>query len=158
MAKSNLMETEIKRAEARGDVNADEWTGAVRSLENPAFELNDEFTFPKEYKIFEGNMGQYILVQTKSGSVKQFFPSTFTKVRWECQKDKDGMIERIGENPKMTKGSAAEKFREFGGIAEAMDFFKEKTVKFSGVERIQTTSFNRPGELQGTLIYTIDLV
>ena len=59
------IEVEEARAKSAGDqVVGNSFTGAVRSLENPGLEVNDEWTFPATYSVRSQKIGdnsvQYI--------------------------------------------------------------------------------------------------
>ncbi len=148
---------ELARAKERGDqaVN-DGFSGVVRSIENVALELNDEFTFPNEYAVYSQHIGendvQYIFVELTNGNVKQFFPSTFTKARSVVNEDCSPTGVR-----KYTLGTAAELYRTKDNVKDAMDLLKGKTVKVTNIETIRTQRYGK-AETMWSQIPTIDLV
>ena len=75
------LEVEMARAAANGDKKVTSFKGGVRSLENVALELNDTFTFPTTFDVYEQKIGdntaQYIWVILEDGNAKRFYPSTF---------------------------------------------------------------------------------
>ena len=77
------LEVEKARALANGDKKVTGFKGGVRSLENVALEVGDQFTFPTEFEVYEQKIGdntaQYIWVTLADGNAKRFYPSTFTK-------------------------------------------------------------------------------
>ena len=150
------LEVEMARAAANGDKKVTGFTGGVRSLENVALELNDTFTFPTTFDVYEQKIGdnkaQYIMVVLKNGNAKPFYPSTFTKSRTVYNEDKTSTGIR-----KHTMGTAAELFRSFADVQKGMDALKGKTVKVTNIEQIDTLRFDRD-TLMKAQIPTIDLV
>jgi len=156
----STLAVEIKRSAAQGDkVVAGGFSGAIRSLENPGLELNDEWTFPENYEVRSTKIGEnsaeYIFIEVTNGqakTVKKFFPGTFTKSRAVVNEDKTATGVRA-----VTKGTAAEKFREYGSIQEGMDAMKGKHVKVTNLETVRCIRFGTDS-LMNAQIPTIDLV
>lgn len=132
------------------------FSGAVRSLDNNALEKGDKFTFPNKYEVYEQKLGdstvQLILVELENGQAKPFYPSTFTKSRQIYNEDLTPTGERVH-----TKGTAAEFFRTFGNVAEAMNALKGKTVEVTNIDTIRTKRYG-VDELVNAQIFTIDFV
>lgn len=147
---------EVARALANGDKKVAAFKGGVRSLENVALEVGDQFTFPTEFEVYEQKIGdntaQYIWVTLANGNAKRFYPSTFTKVRTVYNEDGTSTGER-----KFTEGTAAEKYREYGTVQEAMQAMAGKTVKVTALESVRTLRFGTTS-LMNTQIPTIDFV
>lgn len=146
---------EIKRAEAAGDKKIAGFTGAVRSLENLNLEVNDEWTFPTLYDVYDQKIGdnhaQYIFIEV-NGNAKKFYPSTFTKSRTIYNEDGSSTEQRVH-----TEGTAAELFRSAGSVNEAMKLLAGKKVKVTNVKTIRTLRYGTTSLMNAT-IPTIDLV
>lgn len=146
---------EIKRAEAAGDKKIAGFTGAVRSLENLNLEINDEWTFPTSYDVYDQKIGdnhaQYIFIEV-NGNAKKFYPSTFTKSRTIYNEDGTSTEQRVH-----TEGTAAELFRSAGSVNEAMQLLAGKKVKVTDVKTVRTLRYGTTS-LMNTTIPTIDLV
>lgn len=146
---------EIKRAEAAGDKKIAGFTGAVRSLENLNLEVNDEWTFPTSYDVYDQKIGdnhaQYIFIEV-NGNAKKFYPSTFTKSRTIYNEDGTSTEQRVH-----TEGTAAELFRSAGSVNEAMKLLAGKKVKVTDVKTIRTLRYDSTSLMNAT-IPTIDLV
>ena len=146
---------EIKRAEAAGDKKIAGFTGAVRSLENLNLEVNDEWTFPTSYDVYDQKIGdnhaQYIFIEV-NGNAKKFYPSTFTKSRTIYNEDGSSTEQRVH-----TEGTAAELFRSAGSVNEAMKLLAGKKVKVTDVKTIRTLRYGTTS-LTNATIPTIDLV
>lgn len=147
---------EKARALANGDKQVAGFSGGIRSLENVALELNDTFTFPTTYEVFEQKIGdnkvQYIWVTLENGNAKRFYPSTFTKARTVFNEDGTSTGVR-----KYTLGTAAEEFRKHGTVEEGMRALAGKKVKVTNIEVVSTLRYNSD-KLQNTQIPTIDIV
>lgn len=147
---------EKARALANGDKQVAGFSGGIRSLENVALELNDTFTFPTSYEVFEQKIGdnkvQYIWVTLENGNAKRFYPSTFTKARTVFNEDGTSTGVR-----KFTLGTAAEEFRKHGTVEEGMRALAGKKVKVTNIEVVSTLRYNSD-KLQNTQIPTIDIV
>ena len=150
------LEVEMARAAANGDQKVAGFKGGVRSLENVALELNDTFTFPTTFDVYEQKIGdnkaQYIWVILEDGNAKRFYPSTFTKSRTIYNEDGTSTGER-----KFTLGTAAEEFRKHGTIDEGMQALAGKKVKVTKLETVRTLRFGTTS-LMNTQIPTIDFV
>lgn len=148
------LEVEKARAAANGDKKVTCFTGGVRSLENVALELNDTFTFPDTFEVYEQKIGdnkaQYIWVVLEDGNAKRFYPSTFTKSRTIYNEDGTSTGER-----KFTLGTAAEEFRKHGTVEEGMQALAGKKVKVTKLETVRTLRFGTT-TLMNTQIPTID--
>lgn len=146
---------EIKRAEAAGDKKIAGFTGAVRSLENLNLEVNDEWTFPTSYDVYDQKIGdnhaQYIFIEV-NGNAKKFYPSTFTKSRTIYNEDGTSTEQRVH-----TEGTAAELFRSAGSVDEAMKLLAGKKVKVTDVKTVRTLRYGTTSLMNAT-IPTIDLV
>lgn len=145
---------EIKRAEAAGDKKIACFTGAVRSLENLNLEVEDEWTFPTSYDVYDQKIGdnhvQYIFIEI-NGNAKKFYPSTFTKSRTIYNEDGSSTNQRVH-----TEGTAAELFRSAGSVDEAMKLLAGKKVKVTDVKTVRTLRYGTTS-LMNTTIPTIDL-
>ena len=153
------LDVEIARARENGDKKVSGFTGGVRSLENVAFEVNEEFTFPTTFDVYEQYFGdtgkaQYIFVEVENNgnkTVKPFYPSTMTKTRAIYNEDGTPTGTRMS-----TKGTAAEEFRNHGGVQEAMEALAGKTLVVSNIETVRTLRFGTTS-LMDAQIPTIDL-
>ena len=134
------LEVELARAAANGDKKVTGFTGGVRSLENVALELNDTFTFPTTFDVYEQKIGdktaQYIWITLEDGNVKRFYPSTLTKFRTIYNEDGTSTGSR-----KFTLGTAAEEFRKHGTVEEGMNALAGKRVKVTNIETIRTIKY-----------------
>ena len=148
------LEVEMARAAANGDKKVTSFKGGVRSLENVALELNDTFTFPTTFDVYEQKIGdntaQYIWVILEDGNAKRFYPSTFTKSRTIYNEDGTSTGER-----KFTLGTAAEECRKHGTVEEGMQALAGKKVKVTKLEIVRTLRFGTTS-LMNTQIPTID--
>ena len=153
---------EVARAEKQGAKRVDGFTGAVRSMDNLALEKGDKFTFPMEYEVYEQKFGtgtaQFIFVEIedkkgkKTDTVKQFFPSTFTKRRTVYNEDGTSTGKRVA-----TKGTASELFRSVVDVSEGMDLLKGKTVIVSDIIIVKTLRYGTDQVVEAQ-IPVIDLV
>ena len=150
------LEVEMARAAANGDKKVTGFTGGVRSLENVALELNDTFTFPITFDVYEQKIGdntaQYIWVTLEDGNAKRFYPSTFTKSRTIYNEDGTST-----ENRKFTLGTAAEEFRKHGTVEEGMNALAGKRVKVTNIETIRTIRYGT-NQVTNSQIPQIDFV
>lgn len=146
---------EIQRAVSNGDKKIAKFTGSVRSLENLNLEVNDEWTFPEQYDVYEQKLGdntvQYIFIEI-NGNAKKFYPSTFTKSRTIYNEDGTSTGERVH-----TEGTAAELFRSAGSVDEAMKLLAGKKVKVTDMKTVRTLRYGTTSLMNAT-IPTIDLV
>ena len=150
------LEVEKARAAANGDKKVTGFTGGIRSLENVALELNDTFTFPDTFEVYEQKIGdnkvQYTWVVLEDGNAKRFYPSTFTKSRTIYNEDGTSTGER-----KFTLGTAAEEFRKHGTVEEGMQALAGKKVKVTKLDTVRTLRFGTT-TLMNTQIPIIDFV
>ena len=150
------LSVEVARAKAAGDKKVTGFEGAVRSLENLNLEVGDKFTMPENYEVYEHKLDnsktQYIFVDLGNGSVKKFYPSTFTKSRTVYNEDGTSTGERI-----YTMGTAAELFRTAGSVADGMNLLKGKTLKVTDIKTVRTMRYGTTS-LMNAQIPTIDLV
>ena len=150
------LEVEMARAAANGDKKVTGFNGGVRSLENVALELNDTFTFPTTFDVYEQKIGdntaQYIWVTLEDGNAKRFYPSTFTKSRTIYNEDGTST-----GNRKFTLGTAAEEFRKHGTVEEGMNALAGKRVKVTNIETIRTIRYGT-NQVVNTQIPQIDFV
>ena len=156
---ATTMAVEIERAQKRGDRKLAKFEGAVRSLENIGLEKGDVFTIPATFEVYEQKFGdtgkaQYIFVEVENNgvkTVKPFYPSTMTKTRAIYNEDGTPTGSRMS-----TKGTAAEEFRNHGGVQEAMEALAGKTLVVSNIETVRTLRFGTTS-LMDAQIPTIDL-
>lgn len=151
----STLAVEIARAQASGDRPVAGFTGAQRSLDNVALEVNDKFTFPETYKVYKTKIGEreaeYIWIEC-GGKAKKFFPSYFTKSRRIYNEDMTPTEERA-----FTQGTAAEMYRQFGTVKEGMEALAGKTVVVTRIDVIRTLNFEGT-RMVNAQIPTIDLV
>lgn len=154
---------EMDRAKAQGDIKLSGFSGAVRSLENPGLELNDTWTFPEKYDVYQqkfqgsDNTVDYVWIELENGNAKKFYPTSFTKSRSVWEEGQNGAAPRNTGVRVNTLGTAADLYRSKATIAEAMGALAGKKVKVSKIDTIKTMRFDNSG-LQNTQILTIDLV
>ena len=151
---------EKARAEAQGDVKSTTgFNGAVRSLENPGLELNDTFTFPTDYEVYNQKIGdnvvKYIWITLENGNAKKFFPSTFTKSRMVYNEATNGGLPTSTGRRVFTTGTAAEEFRKYPTVAEAMAALAGKKVKVTNLTSYRVLRYGTQ-TLMDTLIPQID--
>ena len=150
------LEVELARAAANGDKKVTGFKGGIRSLENVALELNDTFTFPTTFDVYEqkigDNIAQYIWVTLEDGNAKRFYPSTFTKSRTVYNEDGTPTAVR-----KHTLGTAAEEFRNHGTVEEGMNALAGKRVKVTNIEIIRAIRYGT-NQVENTQIPQIDFV
>lgn len=150
------LEVEMARAAANGDEKVTGFKGGVRSLENVALELNDTFTFPTTFDVYEQKIGdnkaQYIWITLEDGNAKRFYPSTFTKSRAVYNEDGTPTAVR-----KHTLGTAAEEFRKYGTVNDGMNALAGKRVKVTNIETIRTIRYGT-NQVVNTQIPQIDFV
>lgn len=150
------LDVEKARALANGDTPVTGFSGGVRSLENVALEVGDEFIFPDKYEVFEQKFGesiaQYIWVVLANENAKKFYPSTFTKSRAVYNEDGTPTAVR-----KHTLGTAAEEFRKHATVNDAMNALAGKRVKVTNIETIRTIRYGT-NQVVNTQIPQIDFV
>lgn len=157
-----------KSAKSRGMSVGKKFSGTVRDINFSGFAEGDKLIIPSEFEVFEQTFGRgenaskaefiYVEVTEKSGQVKvkQLFPSTFTKTVQEYKKTAPGKIlEPLDAEPRYTLGSAAEKFREFVDVQEAMEAIADKPLVISKVESVTSKRYGRD-ELYNAQLLTID--
>lgn len=155
---------EIKRAMLQGDekVQSGKFSGSIRSLENPTFEVGDTWTFPEEYEIYETKLGnakpQYIWVEIEGGGAKRFYPSTLTKSLRVYEEGPDGMAVPVLDAPRVVcSGKVAEDYRKFVDPNEGMAALKGKKVRVTKMTPVSTVNFTT-GALKTGLVPTIEYV
>lgn len=158
---SKATDLEEKRAKAIDGNPSTKFSKPLRSTENMAFEVGDVITLPTPpFNVFRraigSNIAEYVIVEVKSAagveSAKQFYPSVFAKMRPIYNEDKTPTGNRA-----VTKGTAAEKAREFVEVNAAMEALAGKKVKVSNIDIIRTLNFDRT-EVVNDKIMTLDLV
>lgn len=160
-----MLEASKQRAIAQGhNVGiGSSFSGAQRSLDDPTFQVGEEFTFPDVYEVCSQNLGgndvEYIFVEVAPGVEKQFYPSTFTKSVqvYEAPKTANELPKATGKRVH-TLGTAADLFRSFTTVDEGMQALRNQRVKIVAANRYTTLNFNRPTQTRNSIIYTIDLV
>ena len=158
---SKFVDLEEKRAKAIDGMPSTKFSKPMRSTENMAFEVGDIITLPTPpFKVFKraigSNVAEYVVVEVKSAagveSAKQFYPTVFTKLRPLYNEDKTPTGVR-----ETTKGTAAEKAREFVTTNEAMEALAGKKIKVSNIDIIRTLNFDRT-DVVDDKIMTLDLI
>lgn len=149
------VEKEEARAEARGDVKSNSFSGAIRNTDMQPLMKGDVFPIPEEFTVFSSkqfNGAQYIFVTTDKERVVQFFPSTLTKAVQEY----DSNLKMTG-NRVVAKGSAVELFTQFADVNEGMNALKGKKIKVSDIIEVQTVRYNSE-RLRTAQVPVLDIV
>lgn len=120
----------------------------------------DEFVIPEDFEILEkpvlrggevvrdaeGNAytGQYIKVMTKSGEIKDFYPSMLTKTafRVDPETGKDVVENRIVR----TSGSLVDYVKAHPDMNETMQALKGCTVKCAGLQEVPVRNYGVSNE------------
>ena len=133
------------------------FTKPMRGVENTSFEKGDEFTIPENPQVYSMTLGsgnaEFIVVETKSGIYKRFFPSVFYKRGMELGKDglPTGTIVH-------STGKVCEDARSYKTVAEAMAALANKRVKVTDlVYRRISSRFQERGYID-TGFPTLDYV
>lgn len=117
----------------------DGFTKPMRGVENTTLETGDEFTIPKNPEVYSMTLGsgtaEFIVVETKNGICKRFFPSVFYKNGFVL--GKDGII--TGERV-TSSGRVCEDARNCQTVAEAMQKLGDKKVKVTNVNYVRISS------------------
>ena len=154
-------EDETKRALSAGDTQMNEFSGAVRNLDATVLSEGDVITFPTDYtgKVFKTTFGeneaQYVLCQCKNKegveSILRFYPSTFTKQRTVYEKTEPGKPLKVTNTRARTTGDAAEHYRSFANVNEAMNTFKGRTIKVTKMNKVWTKRFDRDALMEAQM-------
>ena len=117
----------------------DGFTKQMRSIESASLEIGDEFTIPQKPDVYSMTLGsgtaEFVVVETKNGICKRFFPSVFYK---------NGFV--LGENGIMTgervasSGKVCEDARNCQTVAEAMQKLGGKKVKVTNMNYVRISS------------------
>ena len=117
----------------------DGFTKQMRSIESTSLETGDEFTIPQKPDVYSMTLGsgtaEFVVVETKNGICKRFFPSVFYK---------SGFV--LGENGIMTgervasSGKVCEDARNCQTVAEAMQKLGVKKVKVTNMKLVRISS------------------
>ena len=157
---------EIKRAKLAGDqkVSDGKFTGSIRSLENPAFEVGDTWTFPEEYEVYKTKINgstaepEYIWVEVEGSGAKKFFPSTLTKSLRVYEEGPDGLAVPVLDAPRVVcSGAVAEDYRKFVDPNEGMAALKGLKVRVTKMTPVPTVNYAN-GKLKTGLVPTIEYV
>lgn len=117
----------------------DSFTEAKREIVNNSFEIGEEFTIPKNPEVYSMTLdhgtAEFIVVETKNGIFKRFFPSVFYKHGFVI--GKDGIItgERVASS-----GQVCEDARNCQTVAEAMEKLGGKKIKVTNVKYVRISS------------------
>lgn len=151
------LEAAIAYSEARGDQKINGFSGEIRPVENLGLEKGDTFTFPEKFdNVYKGKLNgydvEYIYVTLANGTVKPFYPSTFTKRREVYDEDGAGTGEWIH-----TQGTAADLYRRYGSVAQGMQALAGKTLTVTDLIPVRTLRYNSE-VLTTNFIPVIDIV
>lgn len=117
----------------------DGFTKQMRGIESTSLEVGDEFTIPQKPDVYSMTLGsgtaEFIVVETKNGICKRFFPSVFYKSGNVL--GKDGIItgERVASS-----GKVCEDARNCQTVAEAMEKLGGKKLKVTNVNYVRISS------------------
>ena len=117
----------------------DGFTKQMRGIESTSLEVGDEFTIPQKPDVYSMTLGsgtaEFIVVETKNGICKRFFPSVFYKSGNVL--GKDGIItgERVSSS-----GRVCEDARNCQTVAEAMEKLGGKKLKVTNVNYVRISS------------------
>lgn len=117
----------------------DGFTKQMRGIESTSLEVGDEFTIPQKPDVYSMTVGsgtaEFIVVETKNGICKRFFPSVFYKSGFVL--GKDGIItgERVASS-----GKVCEDARNCQTVAEAMEKLGGKKLKVTNVNYVRISS------------------
>ena len=117
----------------------DGFTKQMRGIESTSLEVGDEFTIPQKPDVYSMTLGsgtaEFIVVETKNGICKRFFPSVFYKSGNVL--GKNGIItgERVASS-----GRVCEDARNCQTVAEAMEKLGGKKLKVTNVNYVRISS------------------
>ena len=117
----------------------DGFTKQMRGIESTSLEIGDEFTIPQKLEVYSMALGsgtaEFIVVETKNGICKRFFPSVFYKNGFVL--GKDGIItgERVASS-----GKVCEDARNCQTVAEAMEKLGGKKLKVTNMNYVRISS------------------
>ena len=117
----------------------DGFTKQMRGIESTSLEVGDEFTIPQKPDVYSMTLGsgtaEFIVVETKNGICKRFFPSVFYKSGNVL--GKDGIItgKRVSSS-----GKVCEDARNCQTVAEAMEKLGGKKLKVTNVNYVRISS------------------
>ena len=117
----------------------DGFTKQMRSIESTSLETGDEFTIPQKPEVYSMTVGsgtaEFIVVETKNGICKRFFPSVFQKNGVVL--GKVGIItgERVASSVKVCEDA-----RNCQTVAEAMKKLGGKKLKVTNVNYVRISS------------------
>ena len=118
----------------------DGFTKQMRGIESTSLEIGDEFTIPQKPEVYSMTLGsgtaEFIVVETKNGICKRFFPSVFYKNGFVI--GKDGIItgERVASS-----GKVCEDARNCQTVAEAMQKLAGKKVTITALTKAYTIDY-----------------
>ena len=131
---------ELKQSTAKNKIEKiDGFSKQVRGIESNSLAVGDEFTIPQNPEVYSMTLGsgtaEFIVVETKNGICKRFFPSVFYKNGFVL--DKDGIItgERVASS-----GKVCEDARNCQTVAEAMEKLGGKKLKVTNVNYVRISS------------------
>ena len=117
----------------------DGFTKQMRSIDSTSLEVNDEFTIPQKPEVYSMTLGsgtaEFIVVETKNGICKRFFPSVFYKNGFVLGKDGIMTGERVASS-----GKVCEDARNCQTVAEAMKKLGGKKVKVTNMNYVRISS------------------
>ena len=117
----------------------DGFTKQMRSIDSTSLEVNDEFTIPEKPEVYSMTLGsgtaEFIVVETKNGICKRFFPSVFYKNGFVLGKDGIMTGERVASS-----GKVCEDARNCQTVAEAMKKLGGKKIKVTNMNYVRISS------------------
>lgn len=137
---------ELKQSTAKNKIEKiDGFSKQVRGFESTSLAVGDEFTIPHNPEVYSMTLdhgtAEFIIVETKNGICKRFFPSVFYKSGFVL--GEDGIItgERVASS-----GKVCEDARNCQTVAEAMEKLGGKKIKVTNINYVRITSrFNDLG-------------
>ena len=117
----------------------DGFTKQMRSIDSTSLEVNDEFTIPEKPEVYSMTLGsgtaEFIVVETKNGICKRFFPSVFYKNGFVLGRDGIMTGERVASS-----GKVCEDARNCQTVAEARQKRGGKKVKVTNMNYVRISS------------------
>lgn len=152
------LNVELARAQKQGAEKMENFSGAVRQVENVGLNKGDTFVIPEIFDVYRRKFGvkyaEFIMVKfnDNENDYRPFYPSSFTKSRTIYNEDKSSTGQRA-----YADGTAAKYFQDFGDVQTAMNSMKGKKIVVSDVRQVRTMRYDVP-ELMTTNIPTFDFV
>lgn len=161
----------VQKAESGKHPNANGFANAAGSPESSQFVTGDVFTIDfnqsksvYRFEIGEGRFAEYIYVKvwnenSKSESIKRFFPSFLWRKRRELKRGKDGILDDVGI--KKSFGSFASWYCSYSADQnKTMSVLSEAQlqIRVDSVEEFETVDYNNSNSTVHTQVWEFNFV